>query len=1359
MTHKYEGKKRKPDRKKRRTGGRGLIRQGESHSTNGDRSGEEDRPCIQADALSANTGLFRAIMEASSVGLIILDRRGRVVSANARVADVLDVSFDFIAQEPDFLCRCKYTYLNGVPFPEKKLPLTRAIGTKMPVHGIRHTIVFPDDRRVSVSVNAVPVLDPEGHVDAVVMNIDDITAREEARAQLKRIKRALRIVSACNQVLLRASNELELLDTVCHTVERVGGFPVVWVGYARHDAGKSVLPVATAGRMARYLSGIEVSWGENDIGHGPAGKAIRTGKSTTARDIATNPDFLPWREKALNHGLAAVLAIPLTVTGKTIGALIIYSLHPEGFGPKESEILEQLAADLSYGIGALRAQEKHRQTQGKLNRTAEQLKVAVAASNTGLWDCDLQTNEVYYSPEWKRQLGYAEDELSNRMEEWKSRLHPDDIERIEATIAEFLADPSSGYANEFRLRHRDGTYRWILSHGAFIRDERGNPIRMVGSHVDITERREAEEHLRHTQLLLSETGRLAKIGGWEFDPATGKGTWTEEVARIHDLDPQAETSAELGLSFYHGESRTRIEDAIKRAIESATPYDLVLELTTAKGNHRWVRTVGRPIVRDGKVALIRGYFQDVSEMKQARDEISRLARYPNQNLYPVLRVDEAGLILYVNPATQSLLSSWQCRVGGRLPEPISSITARSLRENYALTAEIDCDDRTFLFAATPVATEKSAIVYGFDITAEKQVQRSLECSERRLGDALDLAKAADWEFDVATRTLTFNDRFYALYGTSAEREGGYTMPADEYTRRFLFPEDAHIVANGIARAIAESDPHAKWQLEHRILRRDGQTRFIFARITTIRDAQGRTIGAHGVNQDITERKLAEEERTRLAIALEQTAEAVVITDARGEIAYVNPAFERITGYQRHEVAGQNPRILKSGEQDDVFYRDLWETVGRGDVWSGRLRNKTKDGRIYDAEMTISPVVDEHGSAISYVAIQRDVTEQLALERRLLQSQKMEAIGTLAGGIAHDFNNILGAILGYGQLIADALPESGDLRNDIDELLKAVNRATELVRQILTFSRHVDEERKVIEMGLIVKEALKLLRPSIPTTIEIRAEIDVRGCPVLADPTQIHQVIVNICTNAYHAMQDSGGIMTVSVHPYGVDDAIADTHPSLHEGDYVRLSVRDTGHGIAQENLHRVFDPFFTTKPPGSGTGLGLATVHGIVTSHGGAISAYSEIDVGTTFHVYLPRAETGVIPELGPEEAVRGGREHILVVDDEEALVQLVERALHKLGYEVTAMTSPIDALEAIRAHPDSFDLLITDQTMPKLTGVKLVREVHRIRPGLPVVVATGHAGETIEEQLAQAGVTAILSKPAQLPEIGRIVRTVLDKK
>jgi PAS domain S-box-containing protein len=1311
------------------------------------------------ESLSANAGLYCAIMEASSAGLFILDRNGSVVSANARVADVLEVSLDFIAQEPDFLLRCEYTCLNGAPFPEEKLPFNRAKRTKVPVHGIRHTIVFPDDRRVSVSVNAVPVLDPEGRVEAVVMNVDDITAREEARAQLKRIKRALRIVSACNQVLLRAINEMELLDTVCHTVERVGGFPLVWVGYARHDDAKSVRPVATAGRMARYLSGIEVSWGDNKMGYDPAGNAIRTGIQTSARDLATNPDFLPWREKALNHGLAAVLAIPLSVAGQTIGALIIYSLHPDGFGPKESEILEQLAADLSYGIGALRALEEHRQTQEKLNKSVEQLKLAVAASDTGLWDWDLRTNEVCYSLEWKRQLGYAEDELSNNMEEWRSRIHPDDIERIEMKLNEFLADPSSGYANEFRLRHRDGTYRWILSHGIFIRDEQGNPIRMVGSHVDITERREAEEHLRHTQELLSETGRLAKIGGWEFDPATGKGSWTEEVARIHDLDPEIETSVELGLSFYHGESRTRIEEAIKRAVESATPYDLVLELTTAKGNHRWIRTVGRPIVRDGKVALIRGYFQDISEMKQARDEISRLARYPNQNLYPVLRVDEAGLILYANPATLSLLSSWQCRVGGRLPKPISSIAARSLRENHALTAEIDCDDKTFLFAATPVATEKSVIVYGFDITAEKQVQRSLEHSERRLGDALDLAKAANWEFDVATRTLTFNDRFYALYGTTAEREGGYTMPADEYTRRFLFPEDAHTVADKIARAIAEPDPHAKWQLEHRILRRDGQTRFILARITTVRDAQGRTIGTHGVNQDITEQKLAEEERARLAIALEQTAEAVVITNVEGEITYVNPAFERITGYQRREVAGQNPRILKSGEQDEVFYRALWETVGRGEVWSGRLRNKTKDGRIYDAEMTISAVVDEHGNVISYVAIQRDVTEQLALERRLLQSQKMEAIGTLAGGIAHDFNNILGAILGYGQLIAVALPESGDLRNDIDELLKAVNRATDLVRQILTFSRQVDEERKVIEIGLIVKEALKLLRPSIPTTIEIRTEIDDRDCPAFANPTQIHQVIVNICTNAYHAMQDSGGIMTVSVHPYGVDDAIADTHPGLHEGDYVRLSVRDTGHGIARENLHRVFEPFFTTKPPGSGTGLGLATVHGIVTSHGGAISVYSEIDVGTTFHVYLPRAETGAHPELGPVEAVRGGREHILVVDDEEALVRLVERALRQLGYEVTAMTSPIEALDAFRAQPDSFDLLITDQTMPKLTGIELVRDVRRIRPDLPIVVATGHAGETIKEQLAQAGVTAILSKPAKLPEIGRIVRTALDKK
>ncbi|MCC6491161.1 MAG: PAS domain S-box protein, partial [Candidatus Hydrogenedentes bacterium] len=871
-------------------------------------------------------------------------------------------------------------------------------------------------------------------------------------------------------------------------------------------------------------------------------------------------------------------------------------------------------------------------------------------------------------------------------------------------------------------------------------------------------RQESDERLRTAQDLLAETGRLAKIGGWEFDPQTGKGTWTDEVARIHELDPELETNKELGLGFYVGESSKLIERAVYEATEHASPYDLTLELVTAKGNHRWVRTVGLPQVADGKVVRIRGYFQDVTEMKLARDEIDQLAQFPSQNPNPVMRVNETGTVLYANAACRSILPSWAAGGLRSMPETLASGVAQALRTNSVLQVEADSEGKSFLVTIAPAAAERWVNIYAFDVSMRKIAARALEVSEQRLGEALDIAGAGHWVFDVATRSFTFNDRFYALYCTSAEREGGYVMPADEYANRFMFPEDVHLVADEIARAINEPDPNARWQLEHRVRRRDGQIRQLLVSITTIKDAEGRTIQTHGVNQDITPRKKMEEERALLATGLEQAAEAVVITNATGDITYVNPAFERITGYQRQEVIGRNPRILKSGEQDDTVYKSLWETVSRGDTWSGRMKNKRKDGTFYDAELTISPVLDAARNVVNFVAIQRDITEQLELERRFRQSQKMEAIGTLAGGIAHDFNNILAAIMGYGHLIEDSLPAEGDSRDDLRHLMAAAGRATDLVRQILTFSRQGEEHRQVIDLDLIVKEALKLLRPSLPTTIEIRFEIG-SHCAVLADASQMHQVIVNLCANAYHAMKSSSGTLTVALRPVTLEPGFLELHPGLRESECVKLSVSDTGCGIPSEIMDRIFDPFFTTKPVGEGTGLGLSTVHGIVTAHEGIITVDSEAGKGTAFHIYLPRARTDAVPGTVTLAPVTGGGERILVIDDELALAKVLTRALRKLGYEVTEMVNPVNALETFWADPNRFDLIITDQTMPKVTGAQIAMEVKRVRPDLPVIVTTGHTNNLLQDQHAAAHVAAILLKPARFEDIARTVRSVLGSR
>lgn len=527
----------------------------------------------------------------------------------------------------------------------------------------------------------------------------------------------------------------------------------------------------------------------------------------------------------------------------------------------------------------------------------------------------------------------------------------------------------------------------------------------------------------------------------------------------------------------------------------------------------------------------------------------------------------------------------------------------------------------------------------------------------------------------------------------------------------------------------------------------------------ILDEKGQFDGVVHIINDITRRKQAENERARLATAVESIPESVVVTDTVGTVVYVNKGFERTTGYTRAEAIGNNISRLDGGNQEDIFYKELWDTIGRGEIWTGRFEIKRKDGSPYTEEATISPIFDDTGRITHYVGVKRDISEQIAVEKRNLQAQKLEAVGTLAGGIAHDFNNVLGIILGFGQMVLDDFPEDSLSRENMEQVIIAANRAADLVRQILTFSRKGDENRQPLQMNLIVKEVAKFLKASIPSTIRINDDVD-SACPlVLADPTQMHQILMNLCTNAYHAMQEQGGEMNISLKPFVVDSDFSEFHDDLSAGPYVVLSVSDTGVGMNQEVLDRIFDPFFTTKSQGKGTGLGLATTHGIVATHGGAIRVYSEAGKGTTFHIYLPAIKEEAVLAPSDRKPMPRGQESILVVDDEPAMAHTIEKNLKRLGYTVSCMTSSIEALEAFRANPDGFDLVMTDQTMPEMTGELLSLEILRLRPGMPIIINTGFSDHMTAEKAEQIGISGFLMKPAEIRQIATLVRELLDNQ
>jgi len=519
-----------------------------------------------------------------------------------------------------------------------------------------------------------------------------------------------------------------------------------------------------------------------------------------------------------------------------------------------------------------------------------------------------------------------------------------------------------------------------------------------------------------------------------------------------------------------------------------------------------------------------------------------------------------------------------------------------------------------------------------------------------------------------------------------------------------------------------------------------------------------------LEHEITERKQAEkalresEERYRTLVVNLPVAVYRNTPGPKGAFLMANPAFCKMFGFNNEEeVLDFTPANLYQNPKKRKEYSDnlIRKGVIKNDEWTLLKR----DGTSVYTSITSRVVHGQDGEVSHFDSIMLDITDKKKMEDQLQQAQKIEAIGTLAGGIAHDFNNILGGIIGYAELAKMKAPEESNVIADLDNVIKSGNRAASLIKQILTISRQHKQEQRPVQVKYIINEALKLLRATLPTSIEIREDLAKDAGVVNADPTQMHQVIMNLGTNAGHAMQEDGGVLTVELANVDLDDIEAAMHLDMDAGSYLRLTVSDTGHGISPEIVERIFDPYFTTKDTGEGTGLGLSVAHGIVKAHGGAITVYSEPGKGTTFHVYLPLILEEERKEKETEEPLPSGSERILFIDDEPVLVEIGSQMLERLGYEVVTQKSSVQALELFRAEPDRFDLVITDMTMPHMTGDKLAQELMKIRPDIPIILCTGHNTLVLEEKAKEIGVKAFVMKPLVMRNLAETVRKVLDEK
>ena len=944
----------------------------------------------------------------------------------------------------------------------------------------------------------------------------------------------------------------------------------------------------------------------------------------------------------------------------------------------------------------------------------------------------------------------------------------------EAASAKDLSD----FDMEVGTRGADGQLRLIHLRSHPNREADGS-IHWDGIAVDITERKRAEESLQRTEQNYREIFNATNEAIFLHDAATGRVLDVNDaMLRMHGYDTKAEFLSNHvesilanGPPYHREEAQRRIRLAIEQGPQ-------VFEWLNRKrnGDQFWVEVSLRSsqIGGQGRVLAV---VRDITERKRTEKILldnEEKFRQLADNISDVFWMASPDLktILYVSPgyeriwgrSVESLYAHPHQWVEAILPEERERVFAA-----FAALAGNQPEVNTEYRIARPDGSVRWIQDRGFqvrngagelirlagiasDVTERKKSEAALRENEEQFRAMFEVASIGMAQADPHTgRWLRVNQKMCEITGYSATEMLQLCVP------EITHPEDRASDWEAFQRVVRGEAPD--YRMEKRYLRKDGKVAWVNVNVTIIRDAAGRPTRTMAAIENITARKQAEEERMRLVTAMEQSAESIMITDTHGTLLYVNPAFENISGYSRQEVIGKNPRLLKSGKQDAVLYQHMWETLTHGETWRGRFVNRRKDGSFYEEDATITPVRDAAGNVVNYVAIKLDVTREVELENQLRQAQKMEAIGQLAGGVAHDFNNILGAMMMQTELTAMTENMPAEAEEGLREIRASAERAANLTRQLLLFSRRQVMQARDLDLNEVVTSLAKMLRRIIGE--DVRLQLHLHSAPLMthADAGMLDQLLMNLAVNARDAMS-SGGRLVIETSAKTVDEFIARSHPDATPGQYVCLSISDNGCGIPPEVMPRIFEPFFTTKAPGKGTGLGLATVFGIVKQHHGWIKVDSNPGWGTNFQIFIPACpnESAAASLAKVRRTPRGGTETILLAEDDPGVRLLTRAMLERHGYRVLEAAS---GLEAIRLWPErrgDVALLLTDLVMPGGTsGQQLARRLQEDNPRLKVIYMSGYSAEIAGRELVLRHGENFVQKPFPPDHLLETIRSCLD--
>jgi len=1034
----------------------------------------------------------------------------------------------------------------------------------------------------------------------------------------------------------------------------------------------------------------------------------------------------------------------------------LYSEEAEGrvagFSRDEQMFVESLA-------DMLRTHFERTQARDTLARSERHYRLLFEITPKPMWTYDLETMcFVEVNAAMIEEYGFSREELVGAS---VGLIRPEDQMETLVNWVSNYKDDAVDHAGLWTHRTKEGRLLRV--------DITSHPIELAGNRrgrmvlaVDMTARLAALEELRRSETMMRMASQMGRLGAWQIEYPSLANHWSEEVRAIHEVGPDFDPDQADLISYYAPEEHERLTEIFGACMTAGVPFDEELRFITAKGRRLWVRVIGEAVKdEEGNVIRIQGALQDIDEKRRLRQETSALAERLQRTLKSItegfMTLDCDWRITFVNPAAEQLMlrkpeeilgrSIWEIYPG--LENTLfGKAYLKAAEEQQPVTLEEYYEPRDRWMEMRIYPSQDGLAVYFQNVTERHRSREALVRSEERFSLLAKATNDAMWDWAPEAGTLWWNDGLTTLFGYRPDEVGS----AEQWIER-IHPADRTRAADSLHAALAgEANV---WSLDYRFQRKDGSYASVLDRGYIIRDESGRAARMIGGMTDLTERLEAQEalreseERHRqtaglLTNVLDSSLDVICSFDQDGNFLQVSAACESVWGFPPEELLGRSYTGLVMLEDQAASSEVMVSVLAGREVRNFENRVMRKDGEVVWMQWSgrWSPV----DRIIFCVA--RDITEKRQLEQQFMRAQRVESIGTLAGGIAHDLNNMLAPIMMSVDLLKSGMKESTN-RDLLDVIGTSARRGAEMVSQVLSFARGIDGRRVVVQPAALIREVIKIVTDTFPRIIRYDWDLEPELWALDADPTQLHQVLVNLCVNARDAMPE-GGQLTLHAGNAMVDETYAAQNVGAKPGPYVRIRIQDTGHGMSPEVLEKIFDPFFTTKGPGKGTGLGLSTVMTIVRGHGGFLRVTSRPDIGTQFLIYLPAkpdaVETG-LPRV--ETPAEGSGELILIVDDEAVIRTVAQQTLEQHGYRTLVAADGEEALAIFKKTP-GIDMVLTDMSMPVMDGHALIRALRRLAPRVRIVATSGLTGE---DTVRSEGVASFLQKPYTVDSLLKIVR------